>query len=403
MSCSHATCGECVKAGCGWNGKCVPVGEAGASTKCAVYANTFVTPKPTADSLDGVGSVGYVGMDNRTMKTVNPKDVDWSGDFTLFPTTARSMEMKNCTPAVRYGDMVTLTAEQGEASVGEYGVVRFKGKPTKFLVRPPSGVDMRQGSSVKYGEEVVLTTTTALKDEKCGVYGCGVGQIIDGHYVMREGGVNGGMALKITWKDKAGEVRYGDPFTLSVEKLKAKVVKRKVMFGEEADTFGFGPSKSCDVNALQGMCGTDCAGILLSPSTNEWQMLLPGATYESRTSTQQVAYVKTPKLMLEDPSCQGGVLPIETSIFSGFQATGQLRPKGENQCAPEDTSRINDLIKAAMPREGMTTQEIDRRKLQNRQKQAQDWSIIETQNMARTALWAVLLVGIAAAVWKARE
>ena len=382
----------------------MPAGEAGASTKCAVYANTFVTPRPSSDSLDGFGSVGYVGTDNRSMKTVDSKDVDWSGDFTLFQTTARSKEMKTCTPPVRYGDMVTLTAEQGEASVGEYGIVRFKGKPTKFLVRPPSGVDMRPDSTVKYGEEVVLTTTTALKDEKCGVYGCGVGQIIDGHYVMREGGVNGGMALKIVWKDKVGEVKYGDPFTLSVEKLKAKVVKRRIMFGEEADTFGFGPSKSCDVSALQGMCGTECAGILLSPSTNEWQMLLPGASYDSGTTTQQVAYVKTPKLMLEDTSCQGGVLPIDSSVFSGFQATGQLRSNGANQCAPEETTRINDLIKSALPREGMTTQEIeDRRQLQNRQKQAQDWSILETQNMARTAVWAVLLVGIAAAVWKSKE
>jgi len=397
MACNHATCGECVKEGCGWNGKCVPAGEAGSSSKCAVYANTFISPKPSADSLEGVGSVGYVDMDNRTMKKVNPENVKWADNYTVYQTAGRHSEMKNCTPPVRYGDIVTLMTDQGQARVGKFGVVEVRGKASKFLVRPQKGSDLKDGTTVKYGEAVVLTTTTALNDEKCGVYGCGVGQIVDGHYVVGEGGINGGTGLKMEWKGKLGEITYGDPFYMVAETLKAKVVGRKIMFGDEGDKFGFGPLKACDVKALQGMCGTDCAGILLSPSTNEYQMLLPGASYQTST-TEQVAYVKPPKLMMEDPSCQGGIHPVESSIFSGFQITGQLRSKGMNQCAPGDTTKINDLMRSVLPsREGFDPETPSF----SSQRQVVDWGVLESQNMARTALWAVLLVGVVAASWKA--
>jgi hypothetical protein len=395
MACSHATCGECVKAGCGWNGSCVAASEPGASTQCAVYANTFVTPKPSEDSLDNVGSVGFVDMDNRSMKTVDPKDVKWGGEYTISTTTARRSDMKSCMPVVKYGDIVELTSNEGDAIVGKFGVVKVhQGQASKFLVRPEKGVDAKDGTPVKYGESIVLTTSTATKDETCGVYGCGVGQILDGKFIMGEGGVNGGTALKLSW-NKVGEVRYGDPFQLMIEEKFAAVSGTgELVFEKKGSQFGFGPKKTCDVKSLQGMCGTECAGILLSDSSNEWQMLMPGSVYE-KSNTIQTVYLKTPKLMLEDASCQGGVTPIETSAFSNFQITGQLRSDGKNQCTPTDMSDLNALMKSALPKKEAFT--MDRKTQQG------DWNILEKQNMARTAMWAVLLVAIVAMAWRARR
>jgi hypothetical protein len=354
--------------------------------------------------MEGVGSVGYVAMDNSTMRAVN--DVTWQGDYNVHQTAVRHREMKSCVPLVRYGDMVTLQTNELEAVVGKFGIVQFDVKGDKFLVRPERGVQVRDGQTVKYGDSIVLTTSTAMNDSNCGVYGCAVGQIMDGKYQMGAGGSMGGTALKIQWKERTTEVKYGDPFTLSVNdkfakttnvsvfKIEGKVnnISQFIGFEDSGTTFGFGPIKACDVKALQGMCGTNCAGILLSPSTNEWHMLTPNevGAYETG-STQQVAYVKTPKLMLDDPSCAGGVQPVESSIFSSFKKAGELKSSGENQCAPGDMTKIS-------MKEGFGTE----KDMKNMQKQSEDWAILDAQYMARTALWSVLLVGIVVAAWKSQ-
>ena len=217
MACTATNCATCTSTnGCGWNG--TTCGTAGANFNAAcssAYAGSLLTPSPQLLDAPGMATLGTAGyVDPYLGLRAVPASAVKYGEYNkkVYLTQLSGSNMQSCVPNLRYGDGVLLKSGITAATASS-GVVTFGLGGTTFLLRPPPGGD-RTGD-VRFGDSVVLTTTITATNT-CGVYGCSVGNVVNGVFQVGSGGTVGGAQLKLSSPTSAtGPIPYGAPLLIS--------------------------------------------------------------------------------------------------------------------------------------------------------------------------------------------
>jgi hypothetical protein len=210
------------------------LGEAGMTTETQAndHWNTYGKqegrlPNSTIlSSMETLGKVGYIDV-NSTMHLVPPS---YTGKYTSY--SARSnitgINMEDCTksiPPIKYGDQLILSYKDQTGSMNSSSVLEMGTNITNFFLRPPVGSDL-QGTPVKYGDSVTLTTSASSYTSDCGWWGCKVGRVNPTTQQL-EFGPGGESAATFRLEPPKGSVytlgssiKYGDPFlfTALIEK-----------------------------------------------------------------------------------------------------------------------------------------------------------------------------------------
>lgn len=218
MNCTATDCATCRNTeGCGWNGMACGISGNDFQEQCSTHhAGAMVTPTPPMDNntagMARLGSAGYVdpyfGMQNI------PNDAITYGKYQKrFDIHMSGTNMQSCLPTLQYGDAVVLSNGDLNATLTGNDVNFIMGRRTTLLLRPPPGSD-RLGD-IRYGDSVVLTTTIT-ESNSCGVYGCGVGSVINGQFFIGQGGTTGGTPFILDSPNGlTGGIVYGAAITLS--------------------------------------------------------------------------------------------------------------------------------------------------------------------------------------------
>ena len=172
-------------------------------------------------TMASLGKVGYIDPDavlhnipTYTYKGIKPF---------LKRSNVTGTRMKDCAAGnvVKYGDRVVLACNDKTAYLSSDSVMQFDStKQMVFILRPPVGSDLN-GQPVQFGDSVSLALAMTNYSDKCGYWGCKVGNInADSQlFVFGPGGSTGGSLLKINAHDlgyaKGQNVGYDTPFLLT--------------------------------------------------------------------------------------------------------------------------------------------------------------------------------------------
>lgn len=189
------------------------------------HAGAIVTPAPPTDNdMNGMarlGSAGYIDP-YFGMQSIHTDAIRYGDTNTRYDVRMSGTNMQSCTPTIQYGDAVVLSNGILDATLrGE--IVEFKERGNRtFLLRPPPGSD-RLGD-IRYGDSVILTTTIT-ESNSCGVYGCGVGSVVNGKFRMGQGGSIGGTPIILESPNGlTGGIVYGSSITLSAKVIPPNTV-----------------------------------------------------------------------------------------------------------------------------------------------------------------------------------
>jgi hypothetical protein len=172
-------------------------------------------------TMASLGKVGYVDPDavlhnipTYTFKGIKPF---------LKRSNVTGTRMKDCAAGnvVKYGDRVVLSCNDKTAYLTTDSVMQFdSSKQMVFILRPPVGADLN-GHPVQFGDSVSLTLAMTNYSDKCGYWGCKVGNVdVETQlFVFGPGGSTGGSLLKVNASSsgyaKGQNVAYDTPFLLS--------------------------------------------------------------------------------------------------------------------------------------------------------------------------------------------
>ena len=179
---------------------------------------------PNATILTSMASLGKVGYVDANAVLHNIPTYTYKG---IKPFLQRSnvtgTHMKDCAAgnSVKYGDRIVLVCNDKKAYLTSDSVTQFDTKKQMvFIVRPPVGSDLN-GFPVQYGDSVSLTLAMTNYSDKCGYWGCKVGNIDKDTmlFMFGPGGSTGGSMLKVNPHSaaytKGQNVAYDTPFLLS--------------------------------------------------------------------------------------------------------------------------------------------------------------------------------------------
>ena len=164
-------------------------------------------------SMATLGKVGYIDVET-TLHHVTPT---YNGEYTAYPkqTNATGAQMKDCSrpiPTVTYGEQVILSSRNQTGFMNSTSQLEFGSTSTNLFLRPPVGND-GQGTPVKCGDQVSITTSASSYTKDCGWWGCKVGEV-NPDTKQVEFGPGGEMASTFTIFAAGGigaPIKYGDP------------------------------------------------------------------------------------------------------------------------------------------------------------------------------------------------
>jgi len=175
-------------------------------------------------NMSNVGKLGYIDV-NTIRHPVHPNTYTHTGEYKLFDTTnITGTSMQNCIvppPSIAFGDQMFIKNNDRFGSINQQSLLEFNNEKTILFLRPPPGSNAVDGTPIKYGDEIVISATSANSYTKeCGWWGCKVAYVNSDTTLLTFG--SGGekpktfiVSVPLGTNFKSGtEIKYGNQFSL---------------------------------------------------------------------------------------------------------------------------------------------------------------------------------------------